>query len=139
MFRTKLDLQDLIARVLQQPKHLDDSGTWMLYGPEYMPDELFKDVIDEAERLFPERVKYLMCNILPPNTVVPIHTDTLSEQVTRRHLPIRTNKHSYFWSESKGMHRLRLGLWSRPINYSERHTILNFGDESRIHFVVDMV
>lgn len=99
--------------------------------------ELFQDAVDEISGILKKKPLYLMVNILPPGIVVPVHTDTLPVPVQRWHLPIQTNRHAYFWDEVRGCYNLTYAEWAR-IFPERRHTIFNFGNEDRIHIVVDL-
>lgn len=128
---------ELCERVKLKSTKLDDSGVQMVYEAANEDLGLFYDVAGEISLRLQKRALYLMVNILPPGIVVPVHTDTLPQPVQRWHLPIQTNRHAYFWDEVDGVWHMEHRAWVR-IFPERRHTIFNFGNEDRIHIVVDL-
>lgn len=97
----------------------------------------FSEAIAEIEKKIGYEAIYMMLNILPPGITVPVHTDTLPVPVQRWHLPLQTNDQAYFWDELLHWRHLEPGYWHR-IFPERRHTICNYGNQERIHLVVDL-
>lgn len=81
----------------------------------------------------------LLFTSLPPNSEIPEHRDkgVSLTYVHRLHLPIQTNRHVFFTIGDETCH-LRAGeLWE--INNCRKHRVINTGNESRIHLIMDWV
>jgi hypothetical protein len=83
--------------------------------------------------------RHLMINRLPPGIIVPIHTDPVTDNPARYHLPLVTNiRHCCFWDEIQGFRFMQVGFWYR-VDYTIRHTIMNLGTTERVHLIVDLI
>lgn len=128
----------------------DGSGAYMAIRPCEFPEWLRKcdwliEALDELAWIREQKVLWVMINKLPPDTIVPVHTDTLLPtqqgklpRLERWHLPIVTNPDCYFWDEHHKWTHFALGSWWGPVPYWLNHSVENTGQTERIHVVVDL-
>ena len=107
---------------------------------------LFKDEISKLENIIQKNtnedgkiMRAILVN-LPTKKSIPSHVDTGLTLVDCRriHIPIQTNENCFFTvgDEKKN---LKLGeLWEIN-NDKKKHSVDNFGDNDRIHLIVDWV
>ena len=153
--KSHIDTNTLLAEIKQLTFNLDGSGAYMALAQSTKISELeqilykYKSLlsaIDEISKIRNQQAYYLTINNLPPNVIVPIHTDTLKPtthqkykpRIDRWHLPIATNISCWFWGETECRTHLETGFWHGPIRYWEKHSVGNEGITERIHIVVDL-
>lgn len=149
---TQLPLDKLALEISQIDDFWrDDSGAYMAIRPCHgVPDWLSKcfwimEALREIANLRKQEVLHVMINKLPPNVIVPNHTDTLTPtrqgerpRVERWHLPITSNEGCFFWDDNFGFTRMLLGSWWGPVPYWLEHAVENTGQTERVHIVVDL-
>lgn len=81
---------------------------------------------------------YRALTVIHPGDYVAPHTDTQSpEWISRIHIPLVTNPEAKFAIDGIGYH-LEVGN-AYQVNPGKRHSVFNFGKESRIHLMFDVV
>jgi hypothetical protein len=150
---TQLPLDKIAAEVAKIDDFWQDgSGAYMAIRPCHgVPDWLSKcewimRALAEISLLREQDILHVMINKLPPDTVVPLHTDTLAPtchqpkapRVERWHLPVVTNADCFFWDDNAGYTRMHLGSWWGPVPYWREHSVENTGKTERVHIVVDL-
>jgi aspartyl/asparaginyl beta-hydroxylase (cupin superfamily) len=82
-----------------------------------------------------QRVRFLA---LAPTAVIPEHTDCVPESGTpsiRLHIPIITNDKVSFLVQGEEVKMQSGELWY--VDVVLRHSVANYGDQARIHLVID--
>jgi hypothetical protein len=112
--------------------------------PYVMVDPLFLE--DKTDRVVSELMpNFPGCKdtsrsitVLNAGDYVPYHTDNcFSDWITRIHVPIVTNPHTWFLIDGLA-HHMEVGM-SYQVNPSKPHAVSNAGDATRIHLMFDIV
>lgn len=107
---------------------------------------LFETEISKLENIIGENIKEdgkimraILVN-LPAKKSIPTHVDTGKTLVSCRriHIPIQTNENCFF-TVGDDRRNLKVGeLWEIN-NDKKKHSVDNFGDNDRIHLIIDWV
>jgi hypothetical protein len=136
----RIDVADLIGWITR----LDRAWIKGSDRPLVETDPLFLQyhtdrVVTELMKGFPHCADvYRSITAINAGDYVPYHTDTCSpDWITRIHVPIVTNPHTWFLIDGLA-HHMEVGM-SYQVNPSKPHAVSNFGDKTRIHLMFDIV
>jgi hypothetical protein len=89
--------------------------------------------LDSYFRQYGERVTIAKFTILHSRECYVVHSDFMQY---RYHVPVKTNEHVYFMADRVLIQMQQAGKLYR-IRTDNQHTVMNAGNESRIHLIID--
>ncbi len=93
--------------------------------------DYFKEALDQLE--LPMSSVRLMK--LAPKAVIKPHSDSFSDQEVRIHIPVTTNPDVDFFLDGETVLMQTGSCWY--LDFRRQHSVLNRGDYSRTHLVID--